>query len=341
MRRTGIPVWLSVFLIAGSMIIDANAQAAKAQAHVAAAKAAAAGPGEDFTPTFTAICTERKPGTQGLPTPNEPANFADRPIPPRSQWHVEPVKVFDNLYNVGTSFHVWAVNTSDGIILLNSGMEYAIEGVVDGLKKMGLDPAKVKYVIILAPHDLHYGAAKFFQDRYGSRVALSAADWNIIEKTRYVPASLKPRRDVVVTDGQKLTLGDTTLTIHVTPGHGPGSLSILIPLKDGNQRHMGALIGGRDWNYLEEGLLYFSSEEAAIRSWKASAARFKDIAEKAGVDVILVTRSHHDHTADKVRALKARTPGAPHPYVGRNAVSRYLTIISECMDAQLAWRARG
>ena len=339
MKRNPVPVFVSVFLLAGWMAIEANAQAAKAQAHVGAAKAAASGPGEDFTTSFTAVCTERKPGTQGLPTAGEPANFADRPIPTRSQWYVEAVKVFDNLYNVGTSFHVWAVNTSEGIILLNSGMEYAIEGVVDGLKKMGLDPANVKYVVILAPHDLHYGAAKFFQDRYGSRIMLSEADWNIIEKTKYVPATLKPKKDMVVKDGQKLTLGDTTLTIHVTPGHGPGSLSILVPLKDGNQRHLGALIGGRDWNYLEEGLLYFSSEEEAIMRWKASASRFRDIAEKAGADVILVTRSHHDHTTDKVQALKVRTPGAPHPYVGRNAVGRYLTIISECMDAQLAWRA--
>jgi metallo-beta-lactamase class B len=340
MRRNGVPILMSIFLLAGGMAIEANAQAARAQTHVAAAKAAAAGPGEDFTPAFTAICTEDKPGTQGLPTAGEPANFADRPIPARDKWYVEPVKVFDNLYNVGTAFHVWAVNTSAGIILLNSGMDYSMEAVPEGLKKMGLDPANVKYVIILAPHDLHYGAAKMFQDRYGSRVMLSEKDWNIIQNTKYVPASLKPKKDLVATDGQKLTLGDTTLTIHLTPGHGPASLSILVPLKDGNQRHVGALIGGRDWNYLEEGLLYFSTEEEAIKTWSDSAKRFKGIAEKAGADVLLTTRSHHDHTVDKVRALKTRSANAPHPYVEKGSVSRYLTIISECMDAQLAWRGK-
>jgi metallo-beta-lactamase class B len=339
MRRCSVQIFYSVLFLAGTIANDANAQDAKAQTHVAAAKAAASGPGENFSNTFTAICKERKPGEQGAPTAAEPENFAARPIPPRSEWYVEPVKVFDNLYNVGTSFHVWAVTTSAGIILLNSGKDYSLDGVIDGLRKMDLDPANVKYVVILAPHDLHYGGAKYFQDR-GAHVMLSEKDWSIIERTKYVPASLKPKKDMVVTDSQKLTLGDTTLTLHLTPGHGPASLSILVPLKDGNERHLGALIGGRDWNYLEEGLLYFASEDEAIRTWKASANRFKGVAAKAGVDVILTTRSHHDQTVEKVRALKARRAGDPHPYVDKNSVGRYLTIISECMDAQLAWRAK-
>jgi metallo-beta-lactamase class B len=339
MKRFSLPILAGVFLLAG-MVTSANAQAAKAQAHVAAAKAAAMGPGENYSGTFDAICKERKPGEQGVPTAAEPANFADRPIPTRAEWYVEPVKVFDNLYNVGTSFHVWAVNTSQGIILLNSGKDYSADGVFEGLRKMGLDPANVKYVIILAPHDLHYGSAKRFQDQYGSHVMLSEKDWSIIERTKYVPASLKPKKDMVVTDGQKLTLGDTTLTIYLTPGHGPDSLSILVPLKDGNERHLGALIGGRDWNYEEEGLFYFKSEEEAMRTWKASALRFRDIAAKAGVDVILTTRSHHDNTVKKVASLRVRKPGDPHPYVEKGSVARYLTIISECMDAQLAWRGK-
>jgi hypothetical protein len=77
-----------------------------------------------------------------------------------------------------------------------------------------------------------------------------------------------------------------------------------------------------------------------MRAWKASALRFRDIVAKAGVDVILATRSHHDNTEKKVAALKVRKPGAPHPYVEKGAVGRYLTIISECMDAQLAWRGK-
>ena len=340
MRRHLVCLFCSSFLLAGWITIEANAQAAKAQAHVAAAKAAASEPGlYDLTPTFKLLCTERKPTEQGPPAAAAPAN-SDRRIPARSEWYVEPVKVFDNLFNVGTSYYVWAVTTSDGIILLNSGRDFAAEAVVEGLQKMGLDPANVKYIIIHAPNEEHYGAAKLFQERYHSRIMLSEADWNVIAKTSVVPERLKPRKDIVVKDGQKLTLGDTTLTLYITPGNTPGTVSTLVPLKDGNQRHFGLLIGGRNWDSVEQGVAYFSSDEEAMRTWKASVNRLRDIAAKANVDVFLSVRSLYDQEAEKARALKLRKPGDHHPYVNKNALDRYLSIISECMDAQLAWRTR-
>jgi metallo-beta-lactamase class B len=340
MKRHLLCLLCSSFLFAGGLLVEANAQAAAAQAHVAAAKAVASEPGlYDLTPTFTLLCAERKPRVQDTQAASRPAN-GERRAPLRSEWYVEPVKVFDNLLNVGTSFYVWAVTTSDGIILLNSGRDYAAEAVVEGLQEMGLDPAAVKYVIVHNADPAHYGAAKLFQDRYHSRILLSEADWNVIAKTPDVPERLKPRKDMVVTDGQKLTLGDTTLTLYVTPGNTPGTLSTLVPLRDGNQRHLGVLIGGRDWDVAEQGVVYFSSEEEAIKTWIASANRLRDIVAKANVDVFLSVRSLYDQELEKARVLKLRKPGDPHPYVNKKAVDRYLNVIRECMDAQLAWRRR-
>src|SRR5690348_17576858 len=45
-----------------------------------------------------------------------------------SQWHAEPVKVFDNLYFVGQSeYSAWAVTTSQGIILIDTIWDYSVE----------------------------------------------------------------------------------------------------------------------------------------------------------------------------------------------------------------------
>ncbi len=203
---------------------------------------------------------------------------------------------------------------------------------------MGLDPANVKYVIIHTPDVRHYGAAKLFQDRYNSRIMLSEADWNVIEATPEVPERLKPRRDLVVADGQTLTLGGTTLTLYVTPGNSPGTLSTLVPLREGTRRHVGLLIGGRDWDSVEQGVVYFSSDEEALRTYRFSTSRLRDIAARADVDVFLSVRSDYDQEAEKARAFRLRGTDAPHPYVNRNAVDRYLTVVGECMDAQLAWR---
>jgi metallo-beta-lactamase class B len=83
-----------------------------------------------------------------------PPDVAPAATPPnRRSWYIEPAKVFDDVYFVGTKDRSsWALTTSDGIILIDTSFEYESEEViVGGLKKLGLDPATVKYVIIPTP----------------------------------------------------------------------------------------------------------------------------------------------------------------------------------------------
>src|SRR4030095_6441242 len=100
--------------------------------------------------------------------------------------------------------------------------DYAVEDeVVNGLKKLGLDPATIKYVIVSHGHRDHAGGAKYLQEHFGARGIMSAADWDLIEHdTAPWP---KPKREMTAIDGQKLTLGDTTLTMYLTPGHTLGT----------------------------------------------------------------------------------------------------------------------
>ena len=333
-------LFCSVLLLVGWSATEANAQAAKALAHVAAAKAAAYEPGHDFTAIF-ALCAEPKPNPPAAAPAAAPAVAAPatRTIPPRSQWYTEPQKVFDNLYYFGGSGAynetTWAVTSSEGIILINTGQDYAAEElIVNGLKKMDLDPAQVKYVILTEGQPDVYGGSKLLQDRYKARVLSSEADWDVIAKSN-ASAAIKPRKDMIVTDGQKLTLGDVTVSLYVTPGHTPGTISLLIsPLKDGNQRHVGSIFGGRSAG----GLQYYKTEAESMRLWSASAKRYKAIAESAGADVFVSLHDSWDKLLDKLNALKFRKPGDPHTLVSKSAVSRYPAMISECMDAQLAWR---
>ena len=78
---------------------------------------------------------------------------------------------------------------------------------------------------------------------------MSAADYDLLDQQN---PPWKPKRDMVVTDGMKLTLGDTTLTLYLTPGHTDGTISTIIPLRDGNQRHVAAAWGGTLFNFGRE-----------------------------------------------------------------------------------------
>jgi metallo-beta-lactamase class B len=129
-------------------------------------------------------------------------------------------------------------------------------------------------VLVSHAHLDHAGGAKFLQEKYGARILMSAADWDLLEQQN---PPWKPKRDMVVTDGQKLTLGDTTLTMYITPGHTPGTVSSIVPVFDNGQRHIAAAWGGTAFN--------FGPDKARLQTYAASAARFRDIVTKAGADV--------------------------------------------------------
>ena len=150
----------------------------------------------------------------------------------------------------------------------------------------------------------HAGGAKFLQERFGARLLMSAADYDLLDRDN---PSWKPKRDMVVTDGQQLTLGDTTLTFYITPGHTEGTISTIFPVRDGNRRHVVAEWGGTLFN--------FGPIRPRLQAYAASAERFKQLAAKAGADVILSNHTVYDGSKTKLPAVQARRPGQPHPYV--------------------------
>lgn len=310
-------------------LVAAAQSPAEVEKHIAAAKAAA---GAEHGGLFDRVCTEARALLQP-PAPRGGGPGGRRgggppPPPARDSWHAEPAKVFDNMYFVGmTEYSAWAITTSQGIFLVDAVFDYSVEDeVVDGLRTLGLNPADIKYVLISHAHLDHAGGAKLLQERFGARILMSAADWDLVEQQN---PPWKPKRDMVVTDGQQVTLGDTTVTMYLTPGHTLGTVSTLVPVVDGGRRHVAAAWGGTAFN--------FGRDKARLATYAASAARFRDLAAKAGADVLFANHTVFDGTPRKIPALARRAPGAPHPYViGADAVQRYLTVAQECAQAAMA-----
>jgi metallo-beta-lactamase class B len=300
------------------------------EAHVAAAKAAAQ---QDLVGLFDRVCGSLTPAGQ-----SEGRGVPAQATLARGNWHAEPVKVFDNLYFVGqTEYSAWAVTTSAGIILIDTIYDYSVEDeVVGGLRKLGLDPASIKYAIVSHGHGDHSGGAKYLQDHFGTRIVLSADDWDLLDRSN----GTKPRRDMVATDGQKLTLGDTTVTMYITPGHTYGTISTLIPVKDRGVPHLAAEWGGTAFNWLTNRNAYITPERPDsfwFTTYRTSARRFRDIADKAGADVIIANHTNFDGSKTKLPAVLTRAAGDPNPYViGKDGVQRYMTVAYQCAMAGLA-----
>ena len=323
------------FLIAVALVATLSASGQKVtdtvDGHVAAAKAAA---GQDYVGLFNTLCPAPRP-----PAPRPTAQTPPPGPPPPSQWHAEPVKVFDNLYFLGqTEYSVWAVATSEGIILVDAIWDYSIQDeVVGGLTKLGLDPKQIKYAIISHGHIDHAGGAAFLQEKYNTRIIVSAADWDLLAKdTGSWP---KPQKDMVATDGEKLTLGDTTLTLYLTPGHTLGTISTLIPVKDHGVPHVVLDSGGTAFNWLNNRRGYITPERPDtfwFNTYISSAERMRSLAAQANADVIVSNHTIFDGSKTKLPAVLARKPGDPNPYVvGTDSVQRYLTVQDECAKAGL------
>jgi len=297
----------------------ALAQQQAAETHIAAAKAAA---GTEHVALFEGLCV-RQPGPP-------PARTEPRAVPERSTWYHEPVKVFDNLYYVGEKeYSAWAVTTSDGIILIDTIWAHSVEDeIAGGLKKLGFDPANIKYALVSHAHIDHIGGAKYLQEKFGTRIVMSAADWDFAERTTRLPPEIKPRRDLVAPDGYKLVLGDATLSLHLTPGHTPGTTSTIFTVKDGARSHTVATWGGTSFN--------FQLSPEAFQIYINSAVSYQDVVKKAGADVLLSNHTIFDGSLKKFEALAKRKPGDPHPYVvGQDSVQRYVKVAEECARAQL------
>jgi len=253
---------------------------------------------------------------------------------------LEPVRLFDNLYAVGNSEAVvHAITTPDGIILIDSGYADRVETVViPGLTKLGLDPAKVKFILLGHGHADHFGGARYFQEKFGTKVGAAAADWDLIDPPSPPAAGQangsqsRPKRDMIIAEGQPVRLGDVTVTPIAIPGHTPGSLAYIFPVKDGRQTRMAGLFGGTI-------LTVDRITTPGLKQYVQSIDHYLDVAKRLKVDVEVQNHPIFDMTADRLARLKTRKAGKPHPFV--TGTDRYVTfwsVISECIQAEIARR---
>ena len=288
--------------------------------------------GFEFLGTLVRTCL--LPQSGGEDTRDNLPDYVTNPAsaPPRDSWYAEPARVFDNLYFVGGRVHsAWALTTSDGIILLDTVFPYNSEElIVGGMQKLGLDPKTIKYVIVSHAHGDHIGGAEMLQARYGARVVMGAPDWDSVARFPNRYKTMAPRRDIVATDGMQITLGGSTVTLWLTPGHTPGTLSFTFPVLDRGRTVNVAYAGGTAFNFVN------NTPDPGIKNFQTYIDSQRHMAEKAagtGATVLLSNHSEFDNAVTKNRMLAGRGAG-PHPHeIGAPLVRRYFQVMQGCARA--------
>ena len=205
---------------------------------------------------------------------------------------------------------MWAITTSQGIILLDAIYDYSIEDEVDeGLKKLGLESGghQIRDRQPRSPRSCRRREASAGQ--FGARLIMSAADYDLLDQQN---PTWKPKRDMVATDGMKLTLGDTTLTLYLTPGHTQGTISTLIPLRDGTRETSGRSVGRDD--------LQLRPDPAAAGDVCRVGGALPRHRDHRRMPTCSVESHPVRRWQAKLPAVAARKPGQPNPYVVGNDV---------------------
>jgi metallo-beta-lactamase class B len=235
---------------------------------------------------------------------------------------VTPAKLFDNLYYVGrTDVGAWVIETSDGLALIDTlyTPEDAANIIVPGMQQLGLDPAELKVVFATHFHGDHAGGVPFFRDR-GVRIMLSEADWG--------PLGGAPNADSIAHDGQVFMLGDTPITIVLTPGHTPGAISLIFPVTENGVTHQAVIME-----------LSPRGDADVHKQAVAGIAHLGEFIASEGVDVAL-----HPHemifdpvARDFIMSASTRAAGSENPLViGNEAASRFAAMVGKCWEARIA-----
>ena len=248
----------------------------------------------------------------------------------------DPARVFENLYFVGSTWvSAWAIGTSAGIVLidaLNNGDE-ARRLIDGGLRKVGLDPAEIRFVIVTHAHGDHYGGLEHLVPRWRPGIVMSEADWRQAEGRLEFdsphwgrPPRFDAARDRRMSDGSRLVLGATAVTLYLTPGHTEGTLSLVFDVAVGGKTHRVLLWGGTAFN--------FGRDPARLESYIAATRRMAEVARDRGVDVLLSSHPSYDDSFAKMEAMR-RGGLQDHPFViGNEAVVRSLQVMNACAQAQ-------
>ena len=135
---------------------------------------------------------------------------------------------------------VYIISTPRSLTLIDTGVAGSEELIFSHLQRSGQRPEEVSSLILTHAHPDHLGAAKAIREATGCTIAAHGADQAWIEDTdrqnreRPVPGFYQlvggpVAVDRIVEDGDTIEIGDgLTLEVIHTPGHSPGSISLLL-----------------------------------------------------------------------------------------------------------------
>jgi metallo-beta-lactamase class B len=176
--------------------------------------------------------------------------------------------VIGNIYFVGSkSLGIYLVTTPQGHILINAGLEDSVPMIQQSVEKLGFRFSDIKILLISHAHYDHDAGATRIKELTGAQYMVMDADVPVVESGgekdffySHAPGMRYPatKVDRVLHDGDTVTLGDSTLTAHLTPGHTKGCTTWMMKVNEGAKSYDVVIVGSTNVN---EGYKLVNNEE--------------------------------------------------------------------------------
>lgn len=244
--------------------------------------------------------------------------FERRKIEKPWEGKMEPFRIIGNVYFVGTfqaSCHL--IDTGKGLILIDPGYSNTLYLVVRSIYELGFNPKDIKYIVNTHWHGDHTEATAAMVDLCGAKTLIGYQD---AEKAgRYFAP------DILIREGDTLSLGNTAISFLETPGHTKGTVSFFFETEEQGKTYRVGMFGGAGANTLAKGKFDY---DGCREDYRNSLHRL----QKETVDVFLGNHTWNNDTANKGQLLET----GENRFIDPQLWHTFLTFCEGRLDAVIA-----
>ncbi len=241
--------------------------------------------------------------------------------------------IFDDLLIVAQrETNCFIVKTTEGLIVIDAiwPQEKAFNAIIGAIKEVGWNPDTIKKLVLTHGHVDHMGCGKWFVERYHVETYLSKVDDVFWQEHPVKPDRQETWKDYnidnYVKDGDTIVLGDKIINVYETPGHTPGGLSYIFPVKEDGELHMAALWGGTTPPWIIDG----------VHQYLKSLEYFMKEAKDLNVDVALSNHTAVDNGLERIAYAKQRMKYMPNIYIiGEKGFQKYCEVFKTLSNEML------
>ncbi len=245
--------------------------------------------------------------------------FERRKIAKPSEGKMNPFKIIGNVYYVGTfqaSCHL--IDTGEGLILIDTGYSNTLYLVINSIYQLGFNPKDIKYIINTHWHGDHTEATEAMVDLSGAKTLIGRLDEENAKKY------FQP--DILIKDGDVLSLGNTKISFMETPGHTKGTISLFFETEEKGKTYRVGMFGGAGANTLVKGSFDY---EGCREDYRNSVHRL----QKEEVDVFIGNHVWNNDTLNKGELLLKT---GENKFVDTNLWHQFLSYCENRLDEILS-----